>query len=98
MIDNIIDVTNVYISGVFLSPARRGRGILVAPGFCPASGVRRHVFLWAQKLKTTGQIFLKFQHDIRSNMGMCKWFFRDATEIPNGRQKATPKNFVGANL
>ena len=23
---------------VFLSPARRGRGILVAPGFCPASG------------------------------------------------------------
>ena len=35
----------------FLSPARRGRGILVAPGFCPASGVRRHVFLWAQKLK-----------------------------------------------
>ena len=23
----------------FLSPARRGRGILVAPGFCQASGV-----------------------------------------------------------
>ena len=25
----------------FLSPARRGRGILVAPGLCPASGDRR---------------------------------------------------------
>ena len=35
----------------FLSPARRGRRILVAPGFCPAFGVRCHVFLWAQKLK-----------------------------------------------
>ena len=34
----------------FLSPARRGSGILVAPGLCPAVGVRRHVFLWAQKL------------------------------------------------
>ena len=36
---------------LLLSPARRGRGILVAPGFCPGSGVRRHVFLWAQKLE-----------------------------------------------
>ena len=35
----------------FLSPARRGRGILVAPGFRQASSVRRHVFLWAQKLQ-----------------------------------------------
>ena len=35
----------------FLTPARRGRGILIAPGFRQASGVRRHVFLWAQKLK-----------------------------------------------
>ena len=37
----------------FLSPAHRGRGILVAPGFCPASR-----FLVGAK--TTGQIFLKF--------------------------------------
>ena len=28
----------------FLSPARRGKGILDAPGFCPAAGVWRHVF------------------------------------------------------
>ena len=34
----------------FLSPALRGKGILVVPGFCPAAGVRRHVFLWVQKL------------------------------------------------
>ena len=37
----------------FLSPARRGRGILVAPGFCPASR-----FLVGAK--TTGQFVLKF--------------------------------------
>ena len=77
----------------FASPARSGRGILVAPGFCPASC---HVFLWAQKLKNTGQFFLKFKHHIPSNMGMCKWFFRDATKIQNGRQRSTLKNFVGA--
>ena len=29
-------------------------------------------------------------------MGMCKWFFEDATKIQNGRQKSNPKNFVGA--
>ena len=34
------------ITGTFLSPARRGRGILVAPGFCPASR-----FLVGAKLK-----------------------------------------------
>ena len=33
----------------FLSPTRRGSGILVAAGFCPAAGVRRHIFLWGQK-------------------------------------------------
>ena len=39
----------VHISDIdklLLSPARRGRGILVAPGFCPAVGVPRHIFLW----------------------------------------------------
>ena len=29
-------------------------------------------------------------------MGMCKWFFRDATKIQNGRQMSTLKFFVGA--
>ena len=29
-------------------------------------------------------------------MGMCKWFFKDATEIQNGRQRSTPNIFVGA--
>ena len=42
----------------FLSPAHRGRGILVAPGFCLASSVRLHVFLWAQKLQLN--FFLNF--------------------------------------
>ena len=23
-------------------------------------------------------------------MGMCKWFFKDATKIQNGRQRSTP--------
>ena len=39
---------DVYFS--FLPPARRGRGILVAPGFCPAS-------LFPVGTKTTGQFF-----------------------------------------
>ena len=34
----------------FLSPARRGRVILVVPVFCPASGIRRHFFAKIQKL------------------------------------------------
>ena len=29
-------------------------------------------------------------------MGMCKWFFKDATKIQNGRQRSTPNFFVGA--
>ena len=43
----------------FLSPARRGWGILVAPGFCPASRVRHRVFLWAQKIKNCWSIFFQ---------------------------------------
>ena len=34
-----IALLNLKIIAGFLSPARRGRGILVAPGFCLASGV-----------------------------------------------------------
>ena len=73
----------------FLSPARRGRGILVAPGFCPTSR-----FLVGAK--TTGQCFFKFPHHIPSSMGMCKWFFKDATKIKNGCQSSTLIFFVGA--
>ena len=54
----VYTVLDVSLNFTFLSPARKGRGILVAPGFCPASGVRRlasgvrrHVLLWAQKVK-----------------------------------------------
>ena len=46
--------------------------------------------------KLFGQFFLKFQHHIPSNMGICKWFFKDATKIQNGRQRSTPNFFVGA--
>ena len=35
-------------------------------------------------------------HDIPSNMGMCKWFYKDTTKIQNARQRSTPKFFVGA--
>ena len=51
----------------FFIPARRGRGILVAPRFCPASR-------FLAGAKSTCQVFLKFKHDISSNMGMCKCF------------------------
>ena len=50
-----------------------------------------------QKLKKLfGQFFLKFQYHIPSNMGRCKWFFKDITEIQNGRQSSNPNFFVGA--
>ena len=26
---------------------------------------------------------------------MCEYFFKDITKIQNGRQRSTPKNFVG---
>ena len=43
---------------LFLSPARRGRGILFAPGFCPVFGV---TFSCGRKnSKTIGQFILKF--------------------------------------
>ena len=29
-------------------------------------------------------------------MDLCKWYFRDATKIQNGRQRSTLKFFVGA--
>ena len=29
-------------------------------------------------------------------MGMCNWFFKDATKIQNGRQRSTPNFFVGS--
>ena len=29
-------------------------------------------------------------------MGICKWFFKDATKTQNGRQRSTPNLFVGA--
>ena len=81
-----------------LSPARRGRGILVAPGFCPASSVLRPASRFLMGAKTTSKFSLKFQHDIPSNMEMCKWFFRDATEILNGRKRSTLKFFVGVKF
>ena len=83
---------------MFLSPARRGIGILVPLGFCPASSVRRKEVIWTSGVtfscgrknsKTTGKFF-----DIPSKMGMCEWFFRDATKIENGRQRSAPKFFV----
>ena len=41
-------------------------------------------------------IFLKFQHDIPSNMGMWKWFFRDATKIQNDHPRSAVNNFLWA--
>ena len=38
--------------------------------------------------------FLVLKH-ISSNMWMCKWFLKNATQIQHGRQKSTPKFFVG---
>ena len=44
--------TSIPLVNTFLSPARRGRGILVVQGFCPAS----RFLVGAKNLKTTGQI------------------------------------------
>ena len=56
-----------------------------------------YFFGWCKNSKKIlGNFFLKFQHHIPSNMGMCKWFFKDFTEIKNGRQRSTPNFFVGA--
>ena len=49
----ILNIIFNYRLAQFLSPARRGRGILVAPGFCPVSR-----FLVGSK--TQKQFFLKF--------------------------------------
>ena len=43
----------------FYPPSLGEGGILVAPGFCTAAGVRCHVFLWAQKLKHYWSIFFE---------------------------------------
>ena len=41
-------------------PLGYGRGILVAPGFCPAAGVRHPASRFLVGAKTTGHFFLKF--------------------------------------
>ena len=54
----------------FLSPARRGRGILVAPGFCPTSR-----FLVGAK--TTGQcFFLNFNITLLATWGCASDFLK----------------------
>ena len=73
----------VILRYCFLSPARRGRGILVAPGFRQASR-----FLVGAK--TTGQFFLNFNMTFLATWGCAR-----ATKIQNGRQRSTPKFFVG---
>ena len=89
----VVDPDNFSMALLFIH-RRRGRGILVAPGFCPACASR--FLVGAKNSKTTGQFFFKFQHDIPSSMEMCKGFFKDATKIQNVRQRSTPKKFVGA--
>ena len=49
----------------FLSPARRGRGILVAPGF-----------LWAQKLKKLLVVFFKFTMTFQATWGCERDFYK----------------------
>ena len=61
------------------------------------NGSHRWISIFWGGAKIVGSIFFKFQHHIPSNMWMCKWFFKDATKIQNGRQKSKfPKFFVGA--
>ena len=52
-------------------------------------------FFCGRKNKKNGN-FLKFQHHIPSNMGMCRWFFKVFTELQNGRLWWTPYFFVSA--
>ena len=54
------------------------------------------IFWWAQKLKKlVWSIFFEFSHHIPSSMWMCDRFFKDVTNILNGRQKSTQIFFVG---
>ena len=59
---------------MFLSPARRGRGILVAPGFCLASG---GTFSCGRKnSKTTGQFFRNFNMTLLATWGCASEFLK----------------------
>ena len=60
-------ISHNYNCNWFLSPARRGRGILVAPGFCPASR-----FLVGAK--TTGQFFWNFNITFLATWGCASDF------------------------
>ena len=79
----------LHVKTVFLSPARRGRGILVAPGFCPVSGVT--FFVGAKTQKLLVNFFFNFNMTFLATW-RCRCasdFFRDATKIQNGRQRST---------
>ena len=55
-----------------LSPARRGRGILVASGFCPAS----RFLVGAKTQKTTGHFFLNFNMTFLATWGCASDFLK----------------------
>ena len=83
----------------FWSPARRGRGILVAPGFCPAAGVwhpSSRFLVGAKTLKLLVNFFGNFNMTFLATWGYGSDFFKDATKIQNGRKRSTSKKFVGA--
>ena len=76
----------------FLSPARSiGEG-----GFPRQDFVRRPASRLLVGVKMQKLLVIFFKHDIPSNMGMSKWFFKDATKIQNSRQGSTPNFFVCA--
>ena len=49
-----------FLQWYFISPARRGRRILIAAGFCQAPSVRHQSSCFFVNAKTSGQIFFKF--------------------------------------
>ena len=71
------------ILAMFLSPARRGRGILVTPGFRQASSVT-----FFRNAKTQKLFFWNFNITFLVSWG-CARDFLDATKIQNGRHRST---------
>ena len=75
-----------------LSPARRGRGILVVPGFCPASSIRRHVLLWTQKLLVN--FFWNFTMTFLATWGCARDFLKMLPKFKMATRGQLNSNFA----
>ena len=76
----------------FLSPTRRGRGILVAPGFCPAT----RFLVGAKTQKLLVKSFSNFNTTFLATWGCASDFLEMLPKFKMAARSGCKNSFVGA--